>query len=427
VVDMLKKVLPDITIILGGPEVSYEPMRVDFKSADFIIRGEGEIAFYELCKELLQNKKQKNRIIYAKLPEVKSLKLPYDYYSDEDIKNRYVYFEASRGCPFKCEFCLSSIDKSVRYFDKEVIFNEIEKLWQRGVRNFKFVDRTFNLNIKFAKQMIEYFLNKDEKYMVHFEVIPDNFPKPLKNSISKFPPKSLQLEIGLQTLNPKILENISRSMDIKKVKENIAFLNSTTAHMHLDLIIGLPGESIESFANNLNTLTKLTDSEIQLGILKKLSGVAISRHDKEQGMIYDDTPPYEILQNNLISYLQMQELKRFARFWDMVYNSGNFLKSSKLILNESAFENFLDFSRWIYQKTKSTWKISLNRLGEYIFEYLQEKGFEKTFIADILMEDLTRAEGRKAPSFLKPYASFIPKFKEKNSSNFAKRQNLRDS
>ena len=428
VVSIIKKVSPKTTVILGGPEVSYFPLRVDFSEADYIIRGEGEITFYEIAKTILSNNPPKDKFIQGVVPDVKELVLPYDEYSDEDIKNRYIYVESSRGCPFHCEFCLSSIDKGVRYFDFDKIITAFDKLWSRGVRNFKFIDRTFNLNIKFALRLMEYFLSKDEEYSLHFEVVPDNFPNRLKQKLKEFPPHSLQLEIGLQSLNEEILKNISRSMNIEKTKANISFLeNETNAHLHLDLIIGLPGESLDSFRNNLNELTSITTSEIQLGILKKLSGTPISRWDERFDMKYSDEPPYEILQNSLIPFFKMQEMKRFARFWDLIYNSGNFHKTKEFIwADTTVYDGFLELTRWIYSQTKSTYQISLMRLSELIFRYLGEvKGLDKKMIAQNILDDIIRVEGRKVPGFLHKYIDHIPNLKKMALNKAKKRQMLR--
>ena len=430
IVDILKAVTPDIKIVLGGPEVSHLPLRVDFSSADFIIQGEGEVSFYHLCKSLLSGKEVSQRVLRAIMPDTKKIKLPYDEYTSHDIQHRLIYVEASRGCPFECEFCLSAIDERVRYFDVDEVLSEFTKLWDKGVRNFKFIDRTFNLNIAYANKIMDFFLSKDEPYSLHFEVVPDNFPTRLKEKIKLFPPHSLQLEIGIQSLNGEILANINRKMDIQKAKENIAFLeNETNAHLHVDLIIGLPGESIESFADNLNRLKEITNSEIQLGVLKKLSGTTISRWDKKFGMIYSSTPPYEILQNDFISYLELQKLKRFARFWDLVYNSGNFHKTKDFIWqNSTVYDGFYHFSEWIYNQTQSTWQISLMRLSELIFRYLTEvKGFDKTMIADSILDDIIKVEGRKVPGFLREYATHVPNLKNLYLDKARKRQVLRNN
>jgi radical SAM superfamily enzyme YgiQ (UPF0313 family) len=424
-IHIIKKVSPHTKIILGGPEVSYEPFRVNFDEADYIIQGEGDIAFYELCKNLINNTPPESKIIKMSLPKLTELQLPYKYYTDDDIQNRYIYVEISRGCPFECEFCLSSMDEKVRAFDLDAVLEAFELLWQRGARNFKFVDRTFNLNMKAANKILDFFLAKEEPYFAHFEVIPDHFPASLKEKIAKFPHGALQLEIGIQTLNLEIANNISRQLNLEKIRENISFLeNETEAHIHLDLIVGLPGESLESFGRNLDALVNLSSCEIQIGILKKLSGTFISRHDKEFGMLYSDIPPYDILQNSELSFTDIQIMKRFARFWDLTYNSGNFTKSIKLVWqDESVFHNFYDFGMWIYKQTDSTWQISLQRLGELLFVYLTEsKNLAPEVVASVMLQDMMKLKGRAVPAYLKPYANdFVPHAKD-GTSGFNKRQ-----
>jgi len=423
-IHIIKKISPSIKIVLGGPEVSHEPFRVNLDDADFIIQGEGDEAFYKLCKNIL-NGKTSQRVIKMSMPSLKDISLPYRFYTDDDIKNRYIYVEASRGCPFECEFCLSSIDEKVRAFDLEKLLEEFELLWQRGARNFKFIDRTFNLNIKTANVLLNFFLQKKPPYFAHFEVVPDHFPQLLKEKISKFPPGALQLEIGIQTLNPQIAKNISRSLKLNKIKENIRFLEENTdAHLHLDLIVGLPGEDLESFGANLDELISLSNSEIQIGILKKLSGTSINRHDIEHGMIYSNIPPYDVLQTSTLSFMDIQIMKRFSRFWDLFYNSGNFKKSIKLLWhNESVYKNFYAFSLWIYAQTDSTWHISLQRLGELLFKYLCEvKKADAKLVAKNMLEDIMKIKGRAIPNYLKPYAKNFTSKSKDGTSGFNKRQ-----
>ncbi|SFV62725.1 Mg-protoporphyrin IX monomethyl ester oxidative cyclase [hydrothermal vent metagenome] len=423
-IHIIKKVSPNTKIILGGPEVTYEPFRVNLDDADYIIQGEGDTAFYELCINI-QDGTSKERIIKMTLPKLKELKLPYQYYTDDDIKNRYIYVEISRGCPFECEFCLSSMDEKVRAFNLEEILEEFEKLWQRGARNFKFVDRTFNLNMRAANGILDFFLSKEPPYFAHFEVIPDHFPASLRSKIKQFPDGALQLEIGIQTLNLEVAKNVSRILKLDKIEENIAFLeNETTAHIHLDLIVGLPGESLESFGANLDKLMSMSSCEIQIGILKKLSGTYIKRHDVDFEMHYSNIPPYDILKNIDLSFNDIQIMKRFARFWDLTYNSGNFKKSIELLWkDESVYKNFYAFGLWIYEQTDSTWKISLQRLGELLFGYLTEvKYLEKQDVADAMLNDMMKLKGRAIPLYLKPYATdFISKAKI-GTSGFNKRQ-----
>ncbi|MEA1892404.1 MAG: DUF4080 domain-containing protein [Campylobacterota bacterium] len=425
-IHIIKKISPTTILILGGPEVTHEPFRVNFDEADFIIQGEGDLTFYKLCKDIINNTPPKNRVIKMSLPTLKEISLPYMYYTDDDIKNRYIYVELSRGCPFECEFCLSSMDEKVRGFDLDRVLDEFEKLWQRGARNFKFVDRTFNLNIQTANRILDFFLAKEPPYFAHFEVIPDHFPASLKKKIALFSEGALQLEIGIQTLNPQIANNISRQLKLDKIKENINFLEKETqAHIHLDLIVGLPGESIESFANNLDELVGLSSCEIQIGILKKLSGTFINRHDRVHGMVYSDMPPYDILKNNQLSFSDIQTMKRFARFWDLTYNSGNFKHSITLLWLDSSkvFENFYAFSLWIYQQTDSTYKISLHRLGELLLSYLLEVKLQNPqSVASCMLEDMMKLKGRAIPHYLKSYSKNFITDAKSGSSGFNKRQ-----
>lgn len=423
-IHILKKVSPTTTLVLGGPEVSYTPFRINLDDADYIIQGEGDVAFYNLVKSLHAMNAPKEKIIPITLPNLKELNLPYEYYSDEDIQNRYIYVEISRGCPFECEFCLSSMDEKVRAFDLDKVLEAFETLWQRGARNFKFVDRTFNLNMRAANRILDFFLSKEGEYFAHFEVIPDHFPASLREKIKLFPHGALQLEIGIQTLNLDVAKNISRILNLEKIEENIAFLeNETHAHIHLDLIVGLPGETLESFGKNLDKLASMSSCEIQIGILKKLSGTHIGRHDAQFGMIYSDIPPYDILQNNLLSFEQIQIMKRFARFWDLYYNSGNFKKTLPLLyVDESLFENFYAFSLWIFTQTKATYKISLDRQTQLLFEYLSEvKKVPHAMIAQPLIEDVMLIKGRAMPSYLKEYAQEA-NFTQQEGKSFNKRQ-----
>lgn len=426
IVKIIKKVSPKTIVVLGGPEVSYQPFRVNFDMADYIISGEGEESFYNLCREIYDGNCTQPRTIMSPKIDFEKIVLPYDDYTDFDIQNRHIYVENARGCPFECEFCLSSIETKMRYLDLDIFLNEIDKLWNRGARSFKFIDRTFNLKISFAKAILNYFLEKKEDYFLHFEVIPDNFPDELKELLTKFKAGSLQLEVGIQTLNLDVAKNIRRNLRLEKIKENLRFLSQEThAHMHIDLIIGLPGESVESFGRNLNLLYTLSTGEIQVGILKKLSGTTLDRHDKMYGMVYSDTPPYDILQNDLISFSKMQEMKRFARFWDIIYNSGNFQKTTTLLFEDGkVYENFYDLTNWLYKRSESTYKISLDRMAEFLYEYMSKK-HDKEQVANMILQDVMGVGGRKIPPFLKKLVPQNYDFAQKDVSKANKRQQLR--
>ncbi len=402
-VRILKAIAPDVVVVLGGPEVSHFPHRLDFSLADHIICGEGEHAFFQLCAAQLEKRNSFPRVIAAEPPDLNSLQLPYAFYTDQDIAHRIIYVEASRGCPFSCEFCLSSMDKRVRYFDMEQFLTELDSLWQRGARNIKFIDRTFNLSIQRVEPILDFFLDKEPPFLVHFEVVPEHFPQELRAQLTRFPPGTLQLEVGIQTLNPEVASAINRRLNMDKIKQNLQFLEEEThAHLHVDLIIGLPGESADSFGHNLNQLTTLTRAEIQLGVLKKLSGTTLDRHDSMHAMTYLPSPPYEILANDLIDFAAMQDLKRMARFWDLLYNSGNFNQSVRMLWpDQDVYAGFVRFSRWLYQTTLSTWQISLKRMAELLFTYLNEEcGMPKDVVANTIAADILKVKGRSLPAVI---------------------------
>ncbi len=375
-VALLKQVSPQTIIVLGGPEVSHlpdKPAVVDI--ADYVVMGAAEKSFAELCQLILSGNKPLQREIQSDELALDQLQLPYQYYSDEDIKNRLIYVEASRGCPFKCEFCLSALDKTSKPFELSVFLDEMDKLYQSGARNFKFIDRTFNLKVSSSVAILEFFLERmtDDLYL-HFEVVPDNLPDRLKDVIQKFPYHTLQFEIGVQTFDEKIQALISRKQNNEKTCENLRWLRTNThAYIHADLIFGLPADTLSNFAKSFDQLVSLNPHEIQLGILKRLRGVPLNRHNEKYRLRYNPEPPYNILSTRDIDFNTMQRVNRFARYWDMIANSGRFKNTLPLILKDSPFDYFMQLSEGLYQAAGSTWKISLRRLFILLFENIKER------------------------------------------------------
>ncbi len=375
-VALLKKVAPNVIVVLGGPEVSHLPDKPDVvDNADFIVMGAGEVSFKNLCEQILAGNKPLNKVINGDVVPLEQLSLPYEFYNDEDIRNRLIYVEASRGCPFKCEFCLSALDKTSKPFELDAFLIEMDKLIKRGARNFKFIDRTFNLKVSTSVAILEFFLERmtDDLYL-HFEVIPDNLPEKLKAALVRFPKDSLQFEIGVQTFDPEIQSLISRKQDNDRTCENLLWLREHTgAHIHADLIFGLPSDTLENFSESFDQLVKLNPQEIQLGILKRLRGAPINRHTDKYQMQYSTTPPYTILQTRDISFSTFQAVNRFARYWDMIANSGRFKNTLPLIFdsdNHSAFKQFMKLTESLYKTEGSTWKISLPRLYKLLYDVL---------------------------------------------------------
>ncbi|MCX5786865.1 MAG: radical SAM protein [Elusimicrobia bacterium] len=372
----LKRLRPEVIVILGGPEVSYETSEQRICSdADFVITGEGELAFARLARQLLSGNAPAEKIIAAPAPDLNLLELPYALYTDEDIANRVIYVEASRGCPFACDFCLSSLDTQVRGFPLERLFEEWDKLLERGARRFKFVDRTFNLDLSTASAILKFFFERLRPGLfLHFEIVPDRFSEELYDLVKKFPEGALQFEVGIQTFNEAVAARINRRQDNAAAEKNILRLRrETNAYLHADLIIGLPGEDMEGFAAGFDRLAALGPHEIQVGLLKRLRGAPIARHDGEWGMVYSPYPPYELRENKLLDFFTIQRLRRFARYWDLIVNSGVFRETAKLLCGgASPFYDFLALSDWLYGRTHQTYAISRSRLRELLLVYLTE-------------------------------------------------------
>ena len=384
VVAMLKRVAPQVVLVLGGPEVSFESSEQGIvQLADYLVTGWGDVTFPKLCGEILHGPKPLMKVHAGVQPPMADIKLPYALYTEQDIAHRTLYVEASRGCPFKCEFCLSALDKTAWPFGLDSFLAELEALHARGARLFKFVDRTFNLNIKTSLKIMQFFLDKiaadpaDPVY-AHFELVPDHLPDALKEGIAKFPPGALQFEIGIQSFNPDVQALVSRRQDNAKAADNIGWLcEHSHAHLHVDLIAGLPGEDIDSFARGFDRLVALKPHEIQFGILKRLRGTPIIRHTEQYKMVFDPYPPYTILSTSLIDFASMQRLVRFARYWDLVANSGRFANTLGQMLGDAPFNNFMAFSDWLYAKTDATHRIALDKLAALVAQWLQARGMSK--------------------------------------------------
>ena len=413
-VAMLKRVAPAVKIILGGPEVSHETGEQEIvQLADYVVTGWGDVTFPKLCGEILNGPKPLMKIHAGVQPPMDAIALPYALYNDDDIANRTLYVEASRGCPFKCEFCLSSLDKTAWPFPLDAFLAEMEAMYARGARLFKFVDRTFNLNVKTSLRIMDFFLDKiaqypDDPIYAHFELVPDHLPDALKDTIAKFPAGALQFEIGIQSFNPEVQSLVSRRQNNEKAAENIRWLTQhSTAHLHVDLIAGLPGEDVASFARGFDQLVGLGAEEIQFGILKRLRGTPIIRHTQEFGMVYDPYPPYTVLATNRIDFATMQRLVRFARYWDLVANSGRFANTIPVLLGETPFDNFMAFSDWIYAHTDATHRIALDRLAKLVAQWLQVRGMDAGEAAALLASDY--AGKVDAPTRLVKQAADTPK------------------
>lgn len=424
VVRLLKTVRPAVKIVLGGPEVSHELDAQEIVGlADHVITGWGDASFPKLCRALIDGLAQPKRIV-GEQPPLADIALPYGEYSDADLANRLLYVEASRGCPFKCEFCLSALDKTAWPFDVDRFLDEMARLYERGARNFKFVDRSFNLKVDDSARILQFFLDRlaqaqgesSARLFVHFEVIPDHLPERLRELIAQFPAGTLQLEVGIQTFNVEVQQRISRRQDNEKSEANLRWLRGhAQAHVHADLIFGLPGETLESFAHGFDRLCAMQPHEIQLGLLKRLRGTPIARHTAEFGMVYDALPPYTVQRTGVVDTETMLRFTRFARYWDIIANSGRFRQSLPLLMRgdadgaaSSAFWSFMVFSKGLWEKAQKTHGLSPEWLLDALFDHLVARGWPVSQVRTVLLADYVASGARGNPQSL---TGLLPKRK----------------
>ena len=407
---LLKAARPTLKVVLGGPEVSHEhDQQAIVALADHVITGWGDVSFPKLCRALLHGPQPLMKVIAGEQPPLDEIALPYTEYSDADLAHRVLYVEASRGCPFKCEFCLSALDKTAWAFELDPFLTELDRLYQRGAWQFKFVDRTFNLKAEASARILQFFLDRlppaptAPDLFVHFELIPDQLPDRLKVLIAQFPPGVLQFEIGIQSFNPEVQQRISRRQDHAKTLANLNWLvTQSQAHLHTDLIFGLPGETLASFAQGFDTLYALRPHEIQLGLLKRLRGTPIARHTEAWGMVYDAEPPYAVQQTSVLSRDEVQRFVRLARYWDLVANSGRFSRTLALLLQGPLpFAAFLAWSDWLWQRSGQTSGLSPETLVDQLFDYLlTQPGQDPAVVQAALLADYLASGARARPRSL---------------------------
>ncbi len=374
-------------VILGGPEISNLPESSALAAeADWILRGEGEHAFRELCRTILGVKAPfrdsgppgaairaiSGRFVDAAPVDPATIETGYSLYSTEDLSRKLSYVEASRGCPFGCEFCLSSLDRTVRHFPLGPFLADMDSLLSRGAGMFKFLDRSFNLDTERARTILEFFLAKMRPGLcVHFEMVPSRFPPELRSLLERFPPGSLRLEVGIQTLNPIVASTIGRASDPERELETIDFLRRRTqAIVHADLIAGLPGEDLDSFARGFDHLFAARPTEIQLGTLKRLPGTPLARHDAAFGMRYSPRPPYEVESTSAMSRDEMDSVKNFARFWELIANRGHFDDLIPELLSEGtgAYSRFSAVAEELLRRFGRNWGIDRRELRSALEE-----------------------------------------------------------
>ncbi|MDR2186348.1 MAG: B12-binding domain-containing radical SAM protein [Treponema sp.] len=389
-------------VVLGGPEASHLPAEAEIIAhADYVIRGDGELAFRDLCRRILGSsvsllngsaQSRPGKFIDAPPVNPADIDPAYRLYTDEDLTRKLTYVEASRGCPFGCEFCLSSVEYPgaggrggshrplVREFPLETFLGEMEKLINRGGRSFKFLDRSFNLNPERARRIMAFFLEHISKktakgtpqmpgLYVHFEIFPALFTPELRELARRFPPESLRLELGVQTFNRRTAALVRRPGDGEKELEALDFLRRETgAIVHADLIAGLPGEDFASFAAGFDRLWQVRPREIQLGILKCLPGTPLHRHCEAYGIRYAAEPPYEVLETAALPEPDLNRIKNFARFWEIIVNRDAFPDLVPVLCpeGESMFRHFMQLSDRLLRRFGRNWGIDRRELREAV-------------------------------------------------------------
>ncbi|MFA6938011.1 MAG: DUF4080 domain-containing protein [Treponema sp.] len=404
VIAELRKVLPECLIGAGGPEVTYDAQKVlnENKSIDLIMAGEGEVTLKELCEsfsseEKVSVSKIKGLYVRAKkssgseknddvvftgarplIQNLDELPFPYDDGNGKlvegvDADNSIIYYESSRGCPFHCSYCLSSVDKTVRFSSLERVQKNLDFFLKNNVRLVKFVDRTYNLNEERYIAIWKYIeTHWNNKTTFHFEIAAQQFTEAALNSIQNVPYGMMQFEIGIQSTNPPTLEQVGRPADLDQIHHVLSKIPKTI-HVHLDLIAGLPYESPKEFASSFNYTISQYPEMLQLGFLKVLHGTPMEEYTlKTKGFSYMSNPPYEVLSTPWVSYSQMQDYKKIENLVDNYYNSQNFIQTMKYIvsLQKNAYKFFTNLSDYFTEKNIFDLPHKVNDYYSYLYDFL---------------------------------------------------------
>ena len=389
----IKKVLPDVKIWAGGPEVSYhgEAFLKEEPAVDLVMMGEGEITFAHFLKALLEGEdlKQVPGLMvrnadgtftdtgFRQVMDMSQIPFPYAFMDMKELEHRIIYYESSRGCPFSCAYCLSSIDKKLRFRSLDLVLPELEWVLQAKVPQVKFVDRTFNCKKSHAMAIWQYIRDHDNGVTnFHFEIAADLLDKDELDLLSTMRPGLVQLEIGVQSTNEKTLEAIRRKTDIEEIREITETINSWhNIHQHLDLIAGLPWEDLESFKKSFNDVYEMEPEQLQLGFLKVLKGSYMEELIPTCDLLYSAAPPYEVLCTKWLSYGDVLELKDIEEMTEVHYNSRQFTCTLKELEKEfdTPYEMF-SFMAGYYNKNH-LFGISHSRIARYeiLWKIIQER------------------------------------------------------
>ncbi|CEN97241.1 MAG: B12-binding domain-containing radical SAM protein [Paeniclostridium sp.] len=422
--DNIKKVKPNMKIALGGPEVSYdsEDSMKKYDFVDYILYGEGELVFRDFVKHLKGDIKIEDvdGIVYRNNKDIiknKPMKLlenldlipsPYEKLNKEEYENRIVYYETSRGCPFNCQYCLSSTLQGLRYFSIDRVKKDLKALIDARVSQIKFIDRTFNANKKFAMEIMKFLMENDNDYTTyHFEVTAHLLSDDMLEFLKHCKEGLFQFEIGVQTTNEKVLDAVGRRDDFGKLSYVVKKIASyRNIHQHLDLIAGLPYEDYKSFENSFNDVFNLGIEHLQLGFLKMIKGTGIRNRADEHEFRYKDYPPYEVLYNKYISYDQILKLKDIEEILERYFNSKNFVLSMRYIIHnfykQSPFKFFEDFATYFNDNGYFNMSQGKNQLYKILLDfYLEKININSDLFKEIIKYDyISLGKTSNVPAFL---------------------------
>mgnify|MGYP000854416244 CR=1 FL=1 len=436
----IHKIMPDVPIWLGGPEVSYD-CDMQLKKYPWIkgiISGEGEVSFYELINHYLAETVG-NIKVGLNIPGLSDIKgivyredavasgvdnivtnpprenmsmddIPFPYTKDagfdiDTLKNRIIYYETSRGCPYGCSYCLSSVDKKVRFRSMALVENELQFFLDQKVPQVKFVDRTFNCNEKHTMEIWQYIKEHDNGITnFHFELSADILTKKEIEYVRTFRDGLVQFEIGVQSTNPDTIQAIHRKMDLDRLKENVAMVHQErNIHQHLDLIAGLPYEDLQSFHRSFNDVYAMQPDQLQLGFLKVLKGSPMHRMAKEYGIQYHSKPPYEVLSTTWLPYEDVRTLKGIEEVVERYYNSLQFESSLRYLVEQEqdAFAFFEKLALFFTQNGYFNVKQSRMQNYEILYAFAKKEQRNVDIVKELLIYDLYARENvKKEPDFL---------------------------
>ena len=433
----LVKILPKTAFWAGGPEVSYdaEKFLTEMPEMTGVMVGEGEKTFHDLLEFYIDGKdsleeisgiayRTGDKIIHNGWRELMDLSaIPFVYEHLEKFENRIIYYESSRGCPFSCSYCLSSIDKKLRFRDLELVKKELQFFLDHRVPQVKFVDRTFNCKHEHAMTIWKYILEHDNGVTnFHFEISADLLREEEMELMSQMRPGLIQLEIGVQSTNPETIRAIHRHMDLKKLEHCVNRVHSfRNIHQHLDLIAGLPYEDYDTFHQSFNDVYQMKPDQLQLGFLKVLKGSLMQKEAEGYGIVYKEKEPYEVLSTNWLTYGEVLKLKMVESMVEVYYNSGQFWHTLEYLVpfEKDAFTFYEKLGSFYEKKGYSEISHSRMRRYEILLEYLQEETDVPTEVAaqKMLYDLYLREKLKKRPAFApdqKQYETAVWNYRKNN-------------